>query len=68
MNAPLFQRDRPKARRRSVAAIFAVPALIGTGTALGLTVGLLGQGGWDVIACLCLAPPVILALVLARGR
>jgi hypothetical protein len=39
-------------------SLWGIPILLGVLTALGLAVGLLGDGWWDVAAVICLGIPV----------
>ncbi len=40
--------------------IFGVPILLGIATTLGLGAGLIGDGGWDGVAGLLLAAPLLM--------
>lgn len=54
--------------KRSLLLIFAIPVLLLILTALGLIVGLLGQGWWDKAAIVALGTPLIaILLCLACG-
>ena len=44
--------------RRASYRIFVWPAIIGLAILVGLTMGLLGEGGWDIAAWLGLASPI----------
>ena len=50
---------RPRSSpRRAGYRIFTWPAIIGLATVVGLVMGLLGDGGWDIAAWLGLALPI----------
>ena len=55
--------------RRTLAQIFAAPAIIGVLSVVGLLSALIGDGVWDGLSWLMLVIPILLyAGFLARGR
>lgn len=54
--------------RNTPARIFAWPLAVAATTVVGLTAGLVGEGGWDWVAWFGLAVPVALAAAGLRGR
>lgn len=61
-----------KTRRKpqSLSEIFAVPALIGVLSGIGLVAALLDDGWWDIVgwASLAIAPLIAIAYMLKRDR
>ncbi len=56
-------------RRRGLGATFAVPLALAAIGFAGLAAGLIGDGGWDVLAWIGLGTPVLLlAWLLRPGR
>jgi hypothetical protein len=54
--------------RRSLAAVFAVPAVIAVFSVFGLIAALTGDGMRDVLSWIALGAPVLVALWAWRGR
>lgn len=59
---------RRLARRQSLRAVFAIPAVLGIATATGLVLGLVGDGWWDAAAWLLLVLLPLSLVVAWRGR
>jgi hypothetical protein len=54
--------------RRHLLRIFAWPALIAILSTAGLSMGLIGDGGWDAAAWIALAAPIVASRQLLRTR
>lgn len=50
----------PRARRQTNGQIFAIPALLGVLSIIGLVSALVGDGVWDVVSWVTLAIPILL--------